>query len=213
MRGGGGVPWHDLRVVRPLALLAAVALVLAACNDDGRTLAPAPTVPEQRATTTTSAPPAPDVGVEDGLTLSSPAFTDGDFLDPSFTCDGIDVPPPLAISGIPPAAAELAIVVTDRDAAGFVHWAIAGLAPSITKLESGVVPPDAVTARNSSGVEGWSGPCPPGDEPHAYEFVVYAVAEPLGLTPGLDGRQAIDLIQQAAIASDVLVVFYGSSAG
>ena len=204
-------PWHDLPVLRPLRLVLVAVLALAACNDDGRTLAPAPDVQVQQATTTTTTV-AGDPGPELGLVLSSPAFEDGDFLDPAFTCDGIDVPPPLNITGVPSTAAELAIVVTDRDADRFVHWVIAGLSPSITKVDSGVVPPDAITARSSGGVDGWDGPCPPdGDEPHAYEFVVYASAEPIGLTPGLDGRDAVALIEQSAIASDVLVAFYAST--
>ena len=186
-------------------------LLLAACNDDGRTLAPAPPVPAEQATST-STPLASVPSAEVGLVLTSPAFVEGGVLDAAFTCDGVDVPPPLEISGVPSAAAELAIVVTDRDADGFVHWVIAGLSPSITRLESGVLPPAAVTARSDGGTSGWQGPCPPDDDdPHAYEFVVYAAAEPIGLTPDLAGRQAIEIIEDAAIASDVLVGFYGGA--
>lgn len=189
--------------------VAAGVLLLAACNDDGRTLAPAPPVPAEQATTT-SGPAGSVPAAEVGLLLTSPAFTEGGILDPAFTCDGVDVPPPLEISGVPASAAELSIVVTDRDADGFVHWVIAGLSPSITRIESGVLPPAAVTARSDGGGSGWHGPCPPdGDDPHAYEFVVYASAEPIGLAQDLDGREAIELIETAAIASDVLVGFYG----
>jgi Raf kinase inhibitor-like YbhB/YbcL family protein len=196
-------------VPRSFLTVAAGVLLLAACNDDGRTLAPAPPVPAEQATTT-SAPAGSVPAAELGLLLTSPAFTEGGILDPAFTCDGVDVPPPLEITGVPASAAELAIVVTDRDADGFVHWVIAGLSPSITRIESGVLPPAAVTARSDGGGSGWQGPCPPdGDDPHAYEFVVYAAAEPIGMTPDLDGRQAIGLIEDAAIASDVLVGFYG----
>jgi Raf kinase inhibitor-like YbhB/YbcL family protein len=203
------MPWHDLPVPRSLVTVAAGLVLLAACNDDGRTLAPAPPVPAQQATTT-SAPVGSVPAEQLGLVLTSPAFTDGGILDPAFTCDGIDVPPPLEVSGVPATAAELAIVVTDRDADGFVHWVIAGLSPSVTRIESGVLPPAAVTARSDGGVQGWQGPCPPdGDAPHAYELVVYAAAEPIGLDAGLDGRQAISIIEGAAIASDVLTVFYG----
>ena len=203
------MPWHDLPVPRPLVTIVAGLILLAACNDDGRTLAPAPPVPAQQATTS-SAPSASVPAEQLGLVLTSPAFVEGGLLDPAFTCDGVDVPPPLEITGVPAAAAELAIVVTDRDAEGFVHWVIAGLSPTITRIESGVLPPAAVTARSDGGVQGWEGPCPPaGDEPHAYEFVVYATAEPIGLTSDLDGRQAIDIIEGAAIGSDVLVGFYG----
>ena len=195
---------------RSSALVALVALVaaLAGCNDDGRTLAPAPTVPVSEATTTTVGIAAPDPG---GLTLTSPAFVDGGTLDASFTCDGQNVPPPLSVTGIPAGTTELAIVVTDEDAAGFVHWVVAGLPPTVTTIESGLVPPGAVTAITDSGVDGWDGPCPPpGDAPHRYDFSVYASAESIGLAPGLQGRKAIGIIEEAATTSDVLTATYGS---
>lgn len=192
----------------------AAVLVLASCGDDGRTLAPAPDVPIEPATTTTA--PAPEAGftADDptiGLNLSSPAFASGDLLDPDFTCDGLNVSPPLVFAGTPDNAAELAVTMVDRTAGGDVHWVLTGLEPTLLELESGVVPPGAVTARTESGVDGWDGPCPPdGDDPHEYVFSVYALAEPIGLAPGLDGREAIGLIEQAAISSTLLVGRYAS---
>lgn len=195
---------------RPALAAAVLALTLTACNDDGRTLAPAPTVAVSRATTSSSAG-APEAV---GMTLRSPAFEDGGVLDASFTCDGVDVPPPLEIVGVPDAAAELAIVMTDADAGEYVHWVLTALPPTVTRLESGVIPPQARAALTQSGVEGWEGPCPPpGDDPHAYRFVVHALPEPVGLAPRLPGRDAIALIEQASIASDALVGFYQRPGG
>lgn len=191
------------------------AVLLAACNDDGRTLAPAPEVPVAPETTT-STTIAPDAGftTDDpgiGLNLSSPSLGPGELLDPDFTCDGLNVPPPLTIAGTPDGAAELAITMVDRTADGYVHWVVSGLPATTTFLEAGVVPAEAVTARSDGGVDGWDGPCPPdGDAPHEYVFSVYALSEPLGLAPGLAGRDAIPLIEQAAISSTLLVGRYAS---
>ena len=194
-----------------LAAFAALTLVAAGCNDDGRTLAPAPTVPVSQVTTTTAGPGSDLGGAAGpiGLTLSSPAFAEGEILDDTFTCEGLDVPPPLSISQVPPGAAEIAIVVTDRDADAYVHWVIAGIPPTVTALEAGLIPSQAVTARTTSGIDGWEGPCPPvGDAAHTYDFTVYVAAEPIGLAPDLDGDDAIAVIERAAIASDVLSVIY-----
>lgn len=199
--------------IRILGMLLCVG-ALAGCNDDGRTLAPAPEVPIAPETTTTV---GPDGGVTTddpaiGLNLSSPAFDAGGLLDPEFTCDGLNVPPPLVIAGTPAGAAELAITMVDRTADGFVHWVVSGLPASTTQIEAGVIPPDAVTAKTDSGVDGWDGPCPPeGDEPHEYVFSVYALAEPIGLSAGLEGRPAIRLIEQAAISSTLLVARYAAT--
>lgn len=191
--------------------------VVAACNDDGRALAPAPTVP---ASPLTTAPPTvgpaessiggPDVGVQ--FDLSSPDFADGDVLDPTFTCDGLNVSPELHISGTPVAAAELAIAVIDVDGASGVRWIITGLAPTTTVIPRGVTPPGAVTAQGSNGVIGWDGPCPPPADPlHTYQFTVYALPEPLGLAEGTEGTQALSLLESAAIERDTLVAFYGAT--
>ncbi len=212
-------------LVRPLAVFAALAtlpMLVAACNDDGRTLDPAPTVPISQATTTTIGPTTPEVGgnadsavIEPAIidpaaiTLSSPAFADGGLIDSTFTCDGLDVPPPLTIAGVPDGVAELAIVVTDRDADGYVHWVLAGLAPDTRTLEPGLIPTGTVSALTDSGVDGWEGPCPPADDAaHTYDFVVHAMREPIGLAAGLTGRDAIALIEDASDASDLFVATY-----
>ena len=98
-----------------LGCVVAGALALTACGDDGRTLTPAPEVPIAPVTTTTA--PSPEAGftTDDpaiGLNLSSPAFAGGELLDPDFTCDGLNVPPPLVFAGTPDNAAELALLET-----------------------------------------------------------------------------------------------------
>lgn len=198
---------------RTVGALAVAMVVLAACRDDGRTLDPAPEVPVSRETTTTSGPGTDTAAAGDeagGIMLTSPAFGEGGLLDQTYTCEGANVAPPLVISAVPPDTAELAIVVTD--AGGFVHWAVAGIPPTVTSVEAGLLPPEAVIARSDGGIEGWDGPCPPpGGGQHAYDFTVHATIEPIGMAPGLAGRDAVALIEQATVASDTLVAFYAST--
>lgn len=197
-----------------VALIAATTL-LVGCRDDGRSLDPAPTVPVSLQTTTSAGPaPDPAIGPEVGpLALTSPAFAAGGPLPEDHTCDGLDMPPPLVIDGVPAGVVELAVVVTERAASGSVHWVLAGISPVVTRLDSGIVPPEAVPARSSTGVEGWAGPCPPpGDPARTYDFVVHAMTEPIGLSPGLDGRRAIELIEQVAVATGTLSATYASPA-
>lgn len=189
--------------------LAVLASTGAACNDDGRSLDPAPEVPIAPETTTTSSMPATagaDTAAPLGLTISSPSFADGEAFDTEFTCDGLDVPPPLTITGVPAGTAELAIAVVDADAGGYVHWVLTAVPPTVTRIESGAVPPGAVSALTSSGVTGWDGPCPPeGDGAHRYVFTVYALAEPVGLAPRTEGRQAIELIESGALLDSATI--------
>lgn len=187
-----------------VALVALVALSLGACNDDGRTLAPA---------SSTSAPVATSTSVTEatvGMRVTSPDLVEGELVDPRVTCDGENVPPLLVFSGVPPSAAELAVAVVDLDADGYVHWLVTGLTPTTAQLGPGEVPAGAVQRRTDSGVEGWDGPCPPeGDEPHRYEVRLYAASEPIGLAPGLQAREAIEVVERAAIDVARLTVRYG----
>src|SRR5438105_3487933 len=63
------------------------------------------------------------------LNLASPAFADGAELPAKYTCEGQDLSPPLAWSGVPANAKSLALIVDDPDAPDpaapkrtWVHW-------------------------------------------------------------------------------------------
>ena len=192
--------------------LAAAPVLLAGCGDDGRELR-APRPDQTMTTDTATTAPGGDAGlVGDGggdggdgpttslaqLRLSSSAFEDGGAIPVDHTCRGADVSPPLLWTGVPADTAELAVVVRDLDASGFVHWVVSGLPPTTGGLAQGTVPPEAVQAVNDFGRPGWSGPCPPAGT-HNYQFVVYALAQPSGLTPGLPGEQAAQAIETASV--------------
>jgi Raf kinase inhibitor-like YbhB/YbcL family protein len=180
----------------------AVILLVAACSNDGRTLAPAS--PEQTASIiTTSTLPA-------GATfqLATP-FGSTTPIQPQYTCEGDDVSPPMSWVAAPTGTPELALVVTDSDADGFVHWVIAGMDPEIvTEIREGEPPPTAVETNNDFGRLGWSGPCPPSGKTHSYVFTLYALSEPVSLEPGMDPHEAIGLIEGASAAqTSVTAVF------
>jgi len=121
------------------------------------------------------------------LTLTSPAFENGEPIPERYSRDGRDVNPPLSIAGVPEATVSLALVVDDPDArapAGKVwtHWLVWNLDP-----DRGSIPEDWDTAAaegiNDFGEIGYGGPSPPDGE-HTYRFKLYALDEELGLTPG-----------------------------
>lgn len=200
---------HTVPVRRcPASLLAALAVAVlgvACSSSDGRDL-PAPD-PSQT-TTSVSAPvvaqPSEEAEVTSTFVLTSSAFVDGGGIPEAHTCTGADFSPPLTWSGAP-AAAELALVVRDRDADGFVHWVVTGIDPSVQGLGAGGVPEGAVEAMNSAGTTGWFGPCPPaGSGTHTYELVLHALPEPLGLAAGTAADEAATLVEGASSATATL---------
>jgi Raf kinase inhibitor-like YbhB/YbcL family protein len=199
-----GDAWGHRSIRRVAASAAALAVVagLAACGDDGRDLAE----PRPDQTTTTTGPgesSSEGVGIGTGqgdgegdlLTLSSPAFADGAEIPVDHTCRGANRSPALQWTGVPSGTAEIAVVVRDIDFAnGFVHWVIAGIPPSQGGIADDTPPAGAVEATNALGQPGYAGPCPPSGT-HTYEFRVYALAQPSGVTAGEAGNEAASKVE------------------
>jgi Raf kinase inhibitor-like YbhB/YbcL family protein len=116
------------------------------------------------------------------LTVTSSSFRAGGAMPARFTCDGTDVSPQLAWSGVPAGTASLALLVDDPDAGAIVHWIAYSIAPATTRLAEGAGAADSQLAQgtNDFGRVGYGGPCPPSGT-HHYRFTLYALAAPLGL--------------------------------
>jgi Raf kinase inhibitor-like YbhB/YbcL family protein len=175
-----------------------VALVVGACGSSGRELRdpePGATAPPRRESSSGSLTPTsgPDASI---FGLASDAWTPGGDIPERYTCDGDDVSPPFAVFSPPPGTVELALVVTDLDTP-FVHWVLAGMAPETASFESGEVPAEAVQASNTGGSPRYAGPCPPEGEQHTYEFALYALDSPSGVTEGQDAVSAVAAIAAA----------------
>ena len=208
------------RVAASFVLTAA--LVVAACNDDGRTLRPArpnqtesvstpppattaaPTTaaPTTEAPTTeapsTEAPTAEPVNTVG--TLTAP-WANGAAIPAKYTCDGANQSPPLSWTTAPEGTVEIAITVLDLDKPDFVHWAVSGIDASATSLDAGMVPEFAIVATNSSGKQGYAGPCPPVGSTHRYQFTVYFLTQPTELADGVAGVDLLTFIEAAALSS------------
>ena len=204
---------HGRRALRTAAAGAAVGFLvagLAACGADGRDMAK----PSDSQTTTSvvrgasTSSTAPGVGTPAAaFTLSTGAFASGAAIPDRYTCNGMDASPDLAWTNVPAGTVELAIVVDDPDADGFVHWVVAGLDPATTGLAENQVPSTAVQAKNDFGNPGWAGPCPPeGSGVHHYQFQLFALGAPLNLDPSLQGPAAADVVRSGNVLNTTLLV-------
>ncbi|MGM0399456.1 MAG: YbhB/YbcL family Raf kinase inhibitor-like protein [Halobacteriota archaeon] len=122
------------------------------------------------------------------LTLSSPAFADGDPIPERYGYTRDDVNPPLEIEGVPESAASLALIVDDPDAvepAGKVwdHWVVWNIDPDRTTIPEDWDVPDQAVGLNDYGDRAYGGPNPP-DREHTYRFKLYALDEELDIDPG-----------------------------
>ena len=119
------------------------------------------------------------------MELTSTAFGDGQPIPRRHSCEGEDLSPPLAWSGVPEGASSLALIVDDPDAprGTFTHWLAWGLDPGTGGLREGESAP--AEGRNDFGDTSYRGPCPPpGHGPHRYFFRLYALEQEPQLEPG-----------------------------
>lgn len=208
-----------------VALLAVAGGGLAACDtDDGRALtdpppgATAPTLASDVSTSATGDGAAivgnPPVGSSDttGFGLGSSAFANGSPIPADYACDGTNQSPPLNWSAVPTGTVELAVTVVDLDSedAQLVHWAVAGLDPTLAGLDAGTDIPliGGVVARNYTTEFGWAGPCPPAGETHRYVFTLYALTERSNVTSDATGDDVVVHLQSAGAVTATLTGTY-----
>lgn len=149
-----------------------------------------------------------------GFALSSPAFADGEELDPSFTAEEDDaVAPPLEWSAPPAGSQELVLVVEEVSARGAdpaCHWLVWGLPAQRGKLLEGEVPPR--TGKNAHGNSEWLLPAPAAGETRHYVFQIFATDLPLVLMPGVGRAELLASLEGTITACAVLgASFTGSS--
>ena len=113
------------------------------------------------------------------MIIESPAFQNNQNIPSKYTCDGLNVNPPLKISGIPAEAKSLALIMDDPDATRgtWTHWVLANIDPSIREIPENSVPAGAVELKSSFAKPRYGGPCPPSGT-HRYFFKLYALNTP-----------------------------------
>jgi Raf kinase inhibitor-like YbhB/YbcL family protein len=187
------------------ALLSSLVLT-AACRREA-------TAPNANVATPT---PAATQKGEDKMTLklTSTAFDEGGMIPAQYTCDGQNVSPPLAWSGVPEAAKSLALVADDPDAPGgtWTHWVIYQIPATEKGLAENVPARDTLDdgarqGKNDFKKTGYGGPCPPSGT-HRYFFKLYALDTDLNLPPGSTKDQLLKATEGHVVAQGQLMGRY-----
>lgn len=123
------------------------------------------------------------------MKLTSSAFVQGGKIPSEYTCDGVNVNPPLEISGVPPLAKSLVLIMDDPDVPEFVrkdrmwvHWVVFNMPPNLKSLPEATPTPGMHGKRTGDKLI-YQGPCPP-DREHRYFFKLYALDIILPLKEG-----------------------------
>ncbi|NYT12774.1 MAG: YbhB/YbcL family Raf kinase inhibitor-like protein [Methanomassiliicoccales archaeon] len=144
----------------------------------------------------------------------SNAFGNGEAIPSKFTCDGLNISPPLKWSEIPAEAKVLVLICEDIDApvGTITHWVIYGIDPGLGGIEEGLTPNSdqsiGIHGRRSFGKREYMGPCPPGKKAHRYVFKLYALDRKLDLEPGVKKKNLVKAMEGHVIETSELIGTY-----
>jgi len=145
------------------------------------------------------------------LTLTSAAFQSGARIPKRNSGEGEDLSPPLAWSGVPAGAKELALICDDPDAPTpkpWIHWVLYALPAMLRELKEGRAA-FGMEGPNDSGDSGYTGPMPPkGNGVHRYYFRLYALDKNLVAEPGWTKERLLSEIKGHVLEQAELVGTY-----
>jgi Raf kinase inhibitor-like YbhB/YbcL family protein len=147
--------------------------------------------------------------------LTSPVIGDDGSIPKDYTCDGINISPPLLWEGQPNGTVAYALIMEDIDAPGgvFTHWIIYNIPGVFDSLDPGIPRLGFVAGVGLQGFNdfndvGYLGPCPPPGSPHRYRFVLYALNEALPLREGASRDEFLAALEGRVIGAAELIVTY-----
>lgn len=148
------------------------------------------------------------------IEVRSSAFKAGESIPSKYTCDNVDISPPLEWSAVPVGTKTFALICDDPDAPSgtYVHWVICNIPGTLRELGENILKTDnpdngIIQGRNDFGKTGYGGPCPPGGT-HRYFFKLYALDTDLDAKPGLTKKELLRLMEDHILGEGQLMGRY-----
>jgi Raf kinase inhibitor-like YbhB/YbcL family protein len=147
------------------------------------------------------------------IKVTSTAFKESEPIPRQYTCDGVNISPPLEWTPTP-GAKTLAIVCDDPDApAGtWTHWLVYNLPGATMGLIENMPAQEKVGGGGMQGINdlgkiGYAGPCPPRGT-HRYFFKLYALDSELPLKPAATKDQLLKAMEGHVLGQGQLMGTY-----
>ena len=155
----------------------------------------------------------PKIELEKTLKITT-AFKNGEWIPKKYTCDGMDLSPPIRIENVSKDVKSFVIIVEDPDApyGVFTHWIAWNITSTtipegIPKIKDVREPIKMKQGLNDFGEIGYRGPCPPPGKPHRYFIKVYALD--IYLTGDYDKESLLRAIEGHVIQYGEIYGIYG----
>ena len=150
------------------------------------------------------------------ITLTTPAFGQGQAIPVEYTCDGQDSSPALEWGAVPDGTESLALIMDDPDAPGgiFTHWVVYDMKADRTGILAGATEERDLTDGGFQGINsfnriGYGGPCPPVGPDHTYRFFIFAIDRRLNLEAGASATEVLAALRGYVLGSGQLEATYG----
>lgn len=143
------------------------------------------------------------------IQVTSSVFKNNDFVPIRYSCDGINVNPPLSILEVPENAKSLVLIVDDPDSpsGSFIHWLVWNIDPSIKEIKENSVPVGSIEGTTSWGKSGYDGPCP-NTGTHRYFFKILALDEKLDLQPSTSIKELLEAVESHVLDQGEIIGKY-----
>ncbi len=191
-----------------LALAVVLTGLASACATNFRTMRKPPpgvTAPTTASTLPTTTQAVINTASPTLFVLTSPGFEPGGTVPATYTCDGPGTSPPLAWSNVPAKTVELVLAISDPQADNAIQWMVAGISPTSTGVAAGATPAGGVVLANTAGAHAYAPLCPPAGQDHTYEFTLYALTTPSGLTAASDATAALAKVSTDATGTQAVL--------
>jgi Raf kinase inhibitor-like YbhB/YbcL family protein len=135
------------------------------------------------------------------MEIKSTAFKDGETIPAKYTCDYLDISPPLEWSKSPAGTKTFAVICDDPDApkGTWVHWVIFNIPGDLFKLPENTPKTNTLSNGTKQGITdfgsiGYGGPCPPSGT-HRYYFKIYALDFSPDFKPVINKKELLKLME------------------
>ena len=154
--------------------------------------------------------PPPQSGA---MAISSSAFERNGAIPAQYTCDGVNISPPLEWQNVPAKAAALVLIVIDDSSTGpasGIRWFVGDINPSSKGVAAGQTPEGGIVGSDTQGKSGYGGICPPAGKTSTIQFTLYALSKKIPLTPGFQPALAEEEYGQGKLLLGEAAITYGT---
>ena len=150
-------------------------------------------------------------GTKMSFKIFSSAFKEGELIPSKYTCDGLNISPPLNWTEPPAGTKSFALLNDDPDApiGDWVHWIVINIPYNVRELKEEASSKKLLPKNSFEGItdfrkNNYGGPCPPSGT-HRYFFKLFALDKELPINANTTKKQLLETMEGHILAQATLI--------